>query len=133
RHISGLPEARAAAGRTGGGHRAGGIAKLSERGKANLPRRSYHEPPSASTCPAGGMPVVGACPTAGLPEPFSAMITLKLPDGSTRQVAPGTRPRDVAESIGKRLAQAAVAAKVNGEVVDLNRELPPEPAEVSFE
>jgi threonyl-tRNA synthetase len=51
------------------------------------------------------------------------MLTLKLPDGSTREVAPGTRPRQVAESIGKRLAQAAVAAKVNGEVVDLDREL----------
>jgi threonyl-tRNA synthetase len=61
------------------------------------------------------------------------MVTLKLPDGSTRQVAPGTRPRDVAESIGKRLAQAAIAAKVNGEVVDLNRELPPEPPEASFQ
>ncbi len=52
------------------------------------------------------------------------MITLKLPDGSLRQVAPGTRPRDVAESIGKRLAQAAVAAKVDGAVVDLDREIP---------
>src|SRR3954470_15422421 len=61
------------------------------------------------------------------------VITLKLPDGSARQVAPGTRPRDVAESIGKRLAPAAVAAKVNGEVVDLNRELPPDPPEVSFQ
>lgn len=61
------------------------------------------------------------------------MITLKLPDGSARQVVPGTRPRDVAESIGKRLAQAAVAAKVNGEVVDLNREFPPEPPEASFQ
>lgn len=53
------------------------------------------------------------------------MITLRLPDGSTKEVPPGTRPRDVAESIGKRLAQAAVAAKVDGEIVDLNRELPP--------
>src|SRR4051794_13165728 len=61
------------------------------------------------------------------------MITLKLPDGSARQVAPGSRPRDVAESIGKRLAQAAVAAKVNGQVVDLNRELPPDAPEVSFQ
>ena len=61
------------------------------------------------------------------------MLTLKLPDGSARQVAPGTRPRDVAESIGKRLAQAAVAAKVNGEIVDLNRELPTDPPEVSFQ
>ena len=52
------------------------------------------------------------------------MITLKLPDGSTRQVAPGTRPREVAESIGKRLAKDAIAAKVNGAIVDLERELP---------
>jgi len=60
------------------------------------------------------------------------MLTLKLPDGSRREVAPGTRSRQVAESIGKRLAQAAVAAKVNGEVVDLDRELPKE-GEVSFQ
>jgi threonyl-tRNA synthetase len=51
------------------------------------------------------------------------MLTLKLPDGSTRQVSPGTRPREVAAAIGKRLAQAAVAAKVDDEIVDLDREL----------
>jgi threonyl-tRNA synthetase len=61
------------------------------------------------------------------------MPTLKLPDGSSRPVPAGTRPRDVAESIGKRLAQAAIAAKVNGEVVDLDRELPDGNAEVSFQ
>jgi threonyl-tRNA synthetase len=61
------------------------------------------------------------------------MLTLKLPDGSARQVPAGTRPRDVAEGIGKRLAQAAIAAKVNGAVVDLDRELPTEPAEVPFQ
>src|SRR5690348_11579691 len=61
------------------------------------------------------------------------MLTLKLPDGSAKQVPPGTRPRDVAEGIGKRLAQAAIAAKVNGSVVDLDRELPAQPAEVSFQ
>src|SRR5947209_5325945 len=60
------------------------------------------------------------------------MLTLKLPDGSSKQVPPGTRPRDVAEGIGKRLAQAAVAAKVNGTVVDLDRELPPD-GEVAFQ
>ena len=53
------------------------------------------------------------------------MISLKLPDGSVREVPPGTRPRDVAESIGKRLAQAAVAAKVDGQIVDLDREIAP--------
>jgi threonyl-tRNA synthetase len=52
------------------------------------------------------------------------MPTLKLPDGSIRQVPEGTRPRDVAASIGKRLAQAAVAAKLNDVVVDLDYEMP---------
>ena len=40
------------------------------------------------------------------------MLTLRLPDGSTRQVPGGTRPREVAEAISKRLAKDAVAAKV---------------------
>ncbi len=53
------------------------------------------------------------------------MLTLRLPDGSAKQYPDGTRPRDVAESIGKRLAQAAVAAKVDGAVVDLDRAIPP--------
>src|SRR5262245_39119474 len=52
------------------------------------------------------------------------MLTLRLPDNSVKQVPAGTRPRDVAESIGKRLAQAAIAAKVNGTIFDLDRELP---------
>jgi threonyl-tRNA synthetase len=58
------------------------------------------------------------------------MPVLKLPDGSRREVAVGARSRDVAESIGKRLAKDAVAAKVDGAVVDLDRELPD--GEVSF-
>jgi threonyl-tRNA synthetase len=61
------------------------------------------------------------------------MTTLKLPDNSTRQVSPGTRPRQVAESIGKRLARDAIAAKVNGEIVDLEREMPDAPGELSFQ
>ncbi len=66
------------------------------------------------------------------------MITLRLPDGTTKQVAEGTRPREVAEGIGKRLAQAAVAAKVNGTVLDLDRELsaaalPKEGDQVAFQ
>ena len=55
------------------------------------------------------------------------MLTIRLPDGSTKQFPEKTRPREIAESIGKRLAQAAVAAKVNGVVVDLERELLPPP------
>jgi threonyl-tRNA synthetase len=52
------------------------------------------------------------------------MVALKLPDGSVKEAAPGSTPRQIAESIGKRLAQAAVAAKIDGEIVDLMRELP---------
>jgi threonyl-tRNA synthetase len=61
------------------------------------------------------------------------MITLRLPDKSARQVAAGTTPRQVAESIGKRLAQAAVAAALDGAVIDLDRELPAQGGEHSFE
>ncbi|HYD37073.1 MAG TPA: threonine--tRNA ligase [Allosphingosinicella sp.] len=46
---------------------------------------------------------------------------IRLPDGSVREVAPGTTPADVAASIGPGLAKAAMAARVNGEVRDLNR------------
>jgi threonyl-tRNA synthetase len=51
-------------------------------------------------------------------------MKLRLPDGSIREVAPGTTGRQVAEGIGKRLAQAAVAVEFDGQIVDLNRELP---------
>src|SRR6516225_4852913 len=61
------------------------------------------------------------------------MLTLRLPDGSTKQVPEGARPREVAEGIGKRLAQAAVAAKVNGTIIDLDRELPSGNGELPFQ
>ncbi|MBX9681308.1 MAG: threonine--tRNA ligase [Gemmataceae bacterium] len=52
------------------------------------------------------------------------MVTLKLPDGSVKEYPNGTSAFKVAEGIGKRLAQAAIAVKVNGEITDLARELP---------
>jgi threonyl-tRNA synthetase len=52
------------------------------------------------------------------------MPTLKLPDGSTREAPHGATARQVAEGIGKRLAQAAVAARLDGDIVDLDGELP---------
>ncbi len=69
---------------------------------------------------------------------MAKMLRLQLPDGSTKEVAEDSRPRDVAESIGKRLAQAAIAAKVNGQVVDLDREfssfdLPTDGSEIPFQ
>jgi threonyl-tRNA synthetase len=53
------------------------------------------------------------------------MIQVKLPDGSVKEFPEGARARDVAAAIGPRLAKDAVAAKVNGGVVDLDRELSP--------
>jgi threonyl-tRNA synthetase len=61
------------------------------------------------------------------------MLTLRLPDGSTKQVPDGVRPREVAESIGKRLAQAAIAAKINGQIIDLDREMPASEGEIPFQ
>jgi threonyl-tRNA synthetase len=48
-------------------------------------------------------------------------VRLTLPDGSVREVPRGTTGRAVAEAIGAGLARAAVAAKVNGSVWDLDR------------
>ncbi len=53
----------------------------------------------------------------------SNKITVTLPDGSRKEVARGSTPMDVAEQIGPGLARAAVAAKVDGEVVELGRPL----------
>ena len=52
---------------------------------------------------------------------MSDLITLMLPDGSQRQVTRGTTGADVAASIGPGLAKAALAAKLDGELVDLSR------------
>src|SRR5438445_6429533 len=48
-------------------------------------------------------------------------IQITLPDGSTQSVAAETRPIDIAKSISPRLADAALVAKVNGELFDLTR------------
>ncbi len=52
---------------------------------------------------------------------MSAHFRITLPDGSSREVAPGTTPADVAAAIGPGLAKAALAARVDGEVRDLSR------------
>ncbi|EZP52545.1 Threonine--tRNA ligase [Sphingomonas sp. RIT328] len=49
------------------------------------------------------------------------MFRITLPDGSVREVAPGTTPADVAAAIGPGLAKAAIAARIDGQVRDLNR------------
>lgn len=50
-------------------------------------------------------------------------ISIHLPDGSKRQINPKANSLDLASSIGAGLAKAALAARVNGELVDLNTEL----------
>jgi threonyl-tRNA synthetase len=46
-------------------------------------------------------------------------ISVTLPDGSSRRLSAGSTPGDVAAQISPRLAKAAVAALVNGKLVDL--------------
>ena len=49
-----------------------------------------------------------------------SQITVTLPDNSTRLYDSGVTPQEIAESIGPRLVQDALAAEVNGQTVDLN-------------
>jgi threonyl-tRNA synthetase len=51
------------------------------------------------------------------------MVQVTLPDGSRREATAGTTPRQIAESIGPGLARAALVARVNGEIWDLDRPL----------
>ncbi len=51
------------------------------------------------------------------------VITLTLPDGSTKSVPPGTTAAEVAALIGPRLAKDAVAGKVDGKLVDTSYKL----------
>ncbi len=51
------------------------------------------------------------------------LLSITLPDGSVRQVAPGTTPGDIAAAIGPGLAKAAIAARVDGELRDIGRPL----------
>jgi threonyl-tRNA synthetase len=48
-------------------------------------------------------------------------IEITLPDGSKQSVAAGTPPIDIARKISPRLADAAVVAKVDGDLFDLTR------------
>src|SRR4051795_6713717 len=50
-------------------------------------------------------------------------IHVKLPDGSVKDVPQGTTALDIAKSISPRLADAAIAAKTNGNLIDLTRPL----------
>jgi threonyl-tRNA synthetase len=52
---------------------------------------------------------------------MTKMFKIALPDGSVREMPEGSTPADVAAAIGPGLAKAALAAKIDGEVRDINR------------
>ncbi len=52
---------------------------------------------------------------------MTELLKISLPDGSVREVEPGSTPADIAAAIGPGLAKAAIAARVDGEVRDIMR------------
>ncbi|MCW5980164.1 MAG: threonine--tRNA ligase [Bryobacteraceae bacterium] len=50
-------------------------------------------------------------------------ITVTLPDGSRQEAPAGVTPLEIARSLGRRLADDAVVARVNGQLYDLTRPL----------
>ena len=55
---------------------------------------------------------------------MAGVISVRLPDGSMRELAEGTTAAEFAQSIGPRLAKAAVAATLDGREVDLSAPFP---------
>ncbi len=49
------------------------------------------------------------------------MVKISFPDGSSKEYDRGVTPLDIAKSISEGLARAVIAAKLNDELVDLNR------------
>ncbi len=54
-------------------------------------------------------------------ETMTELLKISLPDGSVREMEEGSTPADVAAAIGPGLAKAAIAARVDGELRDINR------------
>ncbi|HUJ93772.1 MAG TPA: threonine--tRNA ligase [Terriglobales bacterium] len=54
---------------------------------------------------------------------MSDNIHIQLPDGSTQEFPKGATPLEVAKKISPRLAEAALVAKANGDLIDLTRPL----------
>ena len=62
-------------------------------------------------------------PGDNLKIPLMSSIQVTLPDGSVQAAPSGSTPLDIARNISPRLADAAIAAKVNGQLYDLKRPL----------
>ncbi len=52
---------------------------------------------------------------------MTELLKISLPDGSVCEMEAGATPADVAAAIGPGLAKAAIAARVDGELRDINR------------
>ena len=55
---------------------------------------------------------------------ITAMVTITLPDGSTKEYNSDVTPGQVAKDIGPGLAKAAMAAEVDGQIVGLDYLIP---------
>ncbi|MCB1563215.1 MAG: threonine--tRNA ligase [Alphaproteobacteria bacterium] len=53
-------------------------------------------------------------------EALNETMNITFPDGTVRTYAPGTTGADIAESISKGLAKAAIAVRIDGEMSDLS-------------
>ncbi|MGH9088049.1 MAG: aminoacyl--tRNA ligase-related protein, partial [Acidimicrobiales bacterium] len=51
---------------------------------------------------------------------MAATVTVRLPDGSARELPEGATASELAQSVGRGLAKAAVAAEVDGRLADLS-------------
>ena len=51
------------------------------------------------------------------------MVLIQLPDKTKKEFPKGTTSLDVAKSISEGLARNVLAAEINGEIWDANREL----------
>ena len=56
-------------------------------------------------------------------EEIMAEIRITLPDGSVKELPAGSTPLDIARGIGENLARQAVAARVDGQLIDLETPL----------
>ena len=55
------------------------------------------------------------------------MVKVTLPDGSKLEITEGSTAKQLAEKLGPGLTKAAIAAKVNGQLVDLSAPIKGEP------
>ncbi|MFQ5584450.1 MAG: threonine--tRNA ligase, partial [Calditrichia bacterium] len=62
---------------------------------------------------------------------MAKMIKLTFPDGSVREYPKGITPQEILKELGRKLAKEALAAKVNGKILELNRPIE-EDGEIKF-